>query len=528
LAEQSEPVKRRVALKVIKQGMDTKQVVARFEAERQALALMDHPAVAKVFDAGATPQGRPYFVMEHVKGVPLTEHCDRQKLTTRQRLELFMDVCAGVQHAHQKAIIHRDLKPTNVLVTIQEGKAVPKIIDFGVAKATAQKLTEKTLFTELGTLIGTPEYMSPEQAEMTGQNVDTRTDVYSLGVMLYELLAGALPFAAKELRSAGFEGIRRKIRDDEPPTPSKRVSTLGEGSTASANARKTTPSTLQRQLQGDLDWITMRALEKDRTRRYGSPSELAADIGRHLKDEPVVAGPPSAAYRARKFVRRHRAGVVAATIGVVVLLIFSVTMTLQARRIATERDRANEERAASDRVSEFLADMLGSVDPEAMGGALLKDLEERITRAQRRRGGAGGNPEQELASFKKALSGVNPTGAALYLLDEQILSRAGETVERTLSEDPRIAGRLEDTLGVTYRKLGLNEKAERHALRAVKLREQELGMDHPETLNSMDNLAIVYAVQGRYAEAEPLFVKVLETRKRVLGDDNPCTASVET
>ena len=340
LAEQTRPVRRKVALKVIKQGMDTKQVVARFEAERQALAMMDHASVAKVFDAGTTPHGRPYFVMEYVKGVPITEHCDRHRLSNRERLDLFMQVCEGVQHAHQKAIIHRDLKPSNVLVSEQDGKRLPKIIDFGVAKATAQKLTEKTMFTELGVLIGTPEYMSPEQAELTGEDVDTRTDVYSLGVILYELLVGALPFDSKDLRSGGYEGIRKKIREEEPHKPSKRLSTLGDKSTESATCRRVDLPTLQRQLRGDLDWITMRALEKDRSRRYGSPMEFAADIERYLKHEPVLASPPSAIYRTRKFVRRHRAGVAVVATGLLVLVAFAATMTVQARRIALERDRA--------------------------------------------------------------------------------------------------------------------------------------------------------------------------------------------
>ena len=329
LAEQTEPVRRKVALKIIKHGMDTKQVVARFEAERQALAMMDHPCVAKVFDAGSTEGGRPYFAMEYVQGVPITEHCDRQRLTTRERLVLFQQVCEGVQHAHQNAIIHRDLKPSNVLVSYRDGKATPKIIDFGVAKAIKHRLTEKTLYTEMGVLIGTPEYMSPEQAEMTGQNVDTRTDVYSLGVVLYELLVGALPFESKELRQAGFDEIRRKIREEEPSKPSARLSTLGgEHSTESAKRRRTDPSTLRRQLSGDLDWITMRALEKDRARRYGSPSELSDDIKRHLKHEPVLAGPPSTVYRIRKFVRRHRAGVAFSSVAVVLLLGVAMAITV--------------------------------------------------------------------------------------------------------------------------------------------------------------------------------------------------------
>ena len=331
-AEQTEPIRRRVALKVIKHGMDSAQVIARFEAERQALALMDHPAIAQIYDAGATPDGRPYFAMELVKGVPITEHCDRETLTVPERLELFIHVCEGVQHAHQKAIIHRDLKPSNVLVSVEDGRSTVKIIDFGVAKALAQRLTERTLYTELGVMIGTPEYMSPEQAEMTGQDVDTRSDVYSLGVLLYELLVGALPFEAKELRQAGFDEIRRKIREDEPPRPSARLSTLGDRSTESARRRRTDPMKLRRALAGDLDWITMRALEKDRARRYASPAELALDIGRQLRDEPVLARAPSNFYRLSKYVDRHGAAV-AATLIVLVILCAGVMTTLWQARI---------------------------------------------------------------------------------------------------------------------------------------------------------------------------------------------------
>jgi serine/threonine protein kinase len=305
-AEQERPVHRRVALKLIKWGMDTKAVIARFESERQALALMNHPNIASVFDAGATEQGRPYFAMEFVRGEPITEYCDKNRLTIQERLNLFIQVCEGVQHAHQKGIIHRDIKPSNILITIQDDKPVPKIIDFGVAKATSQKLTERTVYTELGQLIGTPEYMSPEQAEMTGIDIDTRTDVYSLGVVLYELLVGAQPFDSKTLRQANFDDMRRTIREEEPPKPSTRLTRLPEPSTTAAKNRRVELRTLARAVSGDLDWITMKALEKDRTRRYGSPFELAADIGRYWRNEPVLAGPPSASYRVQKFVRRHR------------------------------------------------------------------------------------------------------------------------------------------------------------------------------------------------------------------------------
>src|SRR5271155_1389451 len=325
LAEQKTPIHRTVALKLIKAGMDTKSVVARFESEQQALALMDHPSIAKVFDAGSTAEGRPYFVMEYVPGLPITEYCDKHRLTMKERLELFAQVCDGVQHAHQKAIIHRDLKPSNVLVVEQDNKAVPKIIDFGLAKATGQRLTDKTMFTELGVMIGTPEYMSPEQADQREQSIDTRTDVYSLGVILYQLLVGVLPFDVKALRTAGLEALLRAIREQEPPKPSTRIRTMGEASAASAEKRREEPRTFARHLRGELDWITMKALEKDRTRRYGSPAELGADIGRHLHNEPVRAHPPSPGYLAGKYIRRHQLGVAAAAAGLLLLVGFAIT-----------------------------------------------------------------------------------------------------------------------------------------------------------------------------------------------------------
>ncbi|MCH8344938.1 MAG: serine/threonine protein kinase [Planctomycetes bacterium] len=347
LADQEKPVRRRVALKIIKLGMDTKQVIARFEAERQALAMMDHPNVAKVFDAGVSETGRPYFVMEHVPGEPITNYCDRHRLTTRERLELLMQACEAVQHAHQKGIIHRDLKPANVLVTAKNGQAVLKVIDFGVAKALHQKLTERTLFTEQGQLIGTPEYMSPEQAEMGKLDIDTRSDIYSLGVLLYELLVGALPFDPTTLRKAAFGEIQRIIREVEPPKPSTRLSSLGDESTIYAEKRRADPRSLLRELRGDLDWITMKALEKDRTRRYATASELAADVERYLRLDPVLARPPSAVYRIAKFAKRNRTAfraivVVAATLilATVVSVIFAAQANIAKRNAIRERDRA--------------------------------------------------------------------------------------------------------------------------------------------------------------------------------------------
>ena len=472
IAEQSEPVRRRVALKVIKQGMDTAKVVARFEAERQALALMDHPAIARIYDAGSTPEGRPYFAMECVPGVPINEHCDRQKLTNEERLDLFLQVCEGVQHAHQKAVIHRDLKPSNVLVSVQDGRAAVKIIDFGVAKAVSQRLTERTLYTELGAMIGTPEYMSPEQAEMTGQDVDTRTDVYSLGVILYELLVGALPFEPKELREAGFDEIRRRIRQVDPPRPSARLSTLGNRSTESAERRRTEPRALRRQLTGDLDWITMKALEKDRGRRYGSPAELAADLGRQLRHEPVLAGPPRVAYRARKFVRRHRFGVAAAVAAVLGLIGFAVLMAVQAARIAHEAE-------AKRRVSEFLTEMFEVSDPsEARGNTITA---------------------------------------------RELLDKGAAKIRANLADDPRVQADLMMAMGTVYRNLGLYARAEPLLKQALETRRRLLGREHPETLRAASETARLYLLQGRAREAEALQRETLDLRKRVLGPEHSDT-----
>jgi len=342
LARQKHPVRRQVALKVVKPGMDSAQVIARFETERQALALLDHPNIAQVYDAGATKDGRPYFVMEYVGGLPITEHCDQHKLNIEERLQLFIQVCEGIRHAHQKGIIHRDIKPSNVLVYAEDDKPLPKIIDFGVAKALTAPLTERTLFTEQGQLLGTPEYMSPEQAEMTRPDIDTRSDIYSLGVLLYVLLTGVLPFDRKALQEAGFAEILRVIREQNPPRPSTRLSGFGEEVKHVADARKTTPNLLAKRVHGDLDWIVMKALEKDRARRYGTAAELAADIQRHRHNEPVQAGPPTVSYKLRKFVRRHRVGVLASSLVVAALVVGSIMATYGLVEARQERDRAVE------------------------------------------------------------------------------------------------------------------------------------------------------------------------------------------
>jgi serine/threonine protein kinase/Tfp pilus assembly protein PilF len=482
VADQQKPIHRRVALKLIKAGMDTKQVIARFESERQALALMDHPAIAKVFDAGETNDGRPYFVMEYVQGIPITAYCDQNRLTTTERLELFRQVCEGVQHAHQKAIIHRDLKPSNILVAIQDGKPVPKIIDFGVAKATAQSLTERTMYTELGVLIGTPEYMSPEQAEMSGQNIDTRTDVYSLGAILYELLTGALPFDPKELRRAGFDEIRRKIREQDPPKPSTRLSTMGEASTVSAKNRRTEPPSLIRQVKGDLDWITMKALEKDRTRRYGAPSEMAADIGRFLHHQPVIARPPGTLYRAKKFVRRHRIGVGVTASLAALLIVFSITTAVQSRRIARERDRANQEAETSKQVSDFLTGLFNVSDPsEALGNSITA---------------------------------------------REILDRGADKIAKELGGQPLVQARLMDTIGSVYVSLGLYNKAAPILEEALRIRRETLGERSLNVAESLQSVGDVYRRQGKYQEAEKFFQEALSIREDILGQNDVRVASV--
>jgi len=374
MAEQEEPVCRRVALKIIKLGMDTKSVIARFEAERQALALMEHPSIAKVFDAGATETGRPYFVMELVRGLKITEFCDEKQLSPRARLDLFIQVCQAVQHAHQKGIIHRDLKPSNILVSMNDGRMVPKIIDFGIAKAASgQKLTDKTVFTAFEQFIGTPAYMSPEQAVITNVDIDTRSDIYALGVLLYELLTGKTPFDPKELLEIGLDAMRRTIRETEPPRPSTRLSTLsGQELSTTAQRRGLEAPKLVSELRGDLDWIVMKCLEKDRARRYETANGLATDIQRHLDNEPVVACPPSKLYRFQKLVRRNKLVFVA---GAAVVVSLAIGLTLSAVfffRERAARRQANEQAAIAEAVNEFLCrDLLGQADSRSQAEAGL-------------------------------------------------------------------------------------------------------------------------------------------------------------
>jgi tetratricopeptide (TPR) repeat protein/tRNA A-37 threonylcarbamoyl transferase component Bud32 len=384
MAEQQHPVRRRVALKVIKPGLDSRQVIARFEAERQALALMEHENVAKVFDAGATESGRPYFVMELVHGVSITEYCDRNRLPAHERIALFVQVCRAVQHAHTKGVIHRDIKPTNVLVTLHEGVAVPKVIDFGVAKATGPALTEKTVFTQFATMVGTPLYMSPEQAELTGIDVDTRTDVYSLGVLLYELLTGTTPLDKERLKAAAFDEMRRILREEDPPRPSIRISTMAEQArSVTAAQRRSDPRRLGLLVRGDLDWIVMKALEKDRNRRYETASGFATDLERYLADEPVLACPPSALYRIRKFVRRHRGAVVAAALLLLTLaggvVGTSLGLVRAAERAAGERRAKERAQTNFDLATEAVEKYLGTVtDDPALEPAEFLPLRRRL------------------------------------------------------------------------------------------------------------------------------------------------------
>jgi serine/threonine protein kinase len=358
VAEQQYPVRRKVALKVIKPGMDTQQVIARFEAERQALALMDHPNIAKVLDGGETASGRPYFVMELVKGVPITEYCDQNQVPVQKRLELFFEVCQAVQHAHHKGIIHRDIKPSNVLVVSHDGTPVVKVIDFGVAKAVGQQLTDKTVYTQFSQLVGTPLYMSPEQAGQSGLDVDTRSDIYSLGVLLYELLTGLTPFDKERLHQVGYDEMRRIIREEEPPKPSTRISTLGQASTTIAMQRKSDPKQLSRLFRGELDWIVMKSLEKDRNQRYETANDLALDVQRYLHDEPVQACPPSAVYRLRKFARKYRMVLRIASLLVAILVLAAAVSTWQAVRATRERDRTEASfRMARDAVDQLFMEV---------------------------------------------------------------------------------------------------------------------------------------------------------------------------
>jgi serine/threonine protein kinase/tetratricopeptide (TPR) repeat protein len=497
MAEQRQPIQRKVALKIIKAGMDTRQVVARFEAERQALALMDHPNIAKVFDAGATDSGRPYFVMELVKGTPITTYCDERRLTLRERLELFLPVCQAIQHAHQKGIIHRDIKPANVLIAPYDGRPVPKMIDFGVAKAIGQRLTERTLYTGFGAVVGTLEYMSPEQAELNNQDIDTRSDIYTLGVLLYELLTGTTPLSHERLTQAAFTEMLRLVREEEPSKPSTRLSDSKEALPAIAAQRHTEPAKLPKLVRGELDWIVMKALEKDRNRRYETANGLAHDIESYLHDEPVLACPPSPSYRVKKFLGRNK-GPVAAVAVVLLALVGGVVGTTWGLVRAQQARRAESRRAEAERQAKYEAEARA-----AETQAVLGFVENKILAAARPEGEDGGLGRE--VTLRKAIE------AALPFVQTEFTNR------------PLIEARLRHTLSWSFSLLGDARRAIEQDEVAWRLFKTYRGPDDPDTLRCMENLSARYLDVGRTAEALKLCEETLTRRKKRLGPDHPDT-----
>jgi Tfp pilus assembly protein PilF len=502
-------------------GMDTQQVVARFESERQALALMNNPHIARVFDAGATPEGRPYFVMEYIAGIPIQEYCDTHRLITRERLELFVEVCDGVQHAHQKGIIHRDIKSSNVLVAIQNDKPIPKIIDFGVAKATARPLTDRAVFTELGQLIGTPEYMSPEQVEMSGLDIDTRTDIYSLGVLLYELLVGVLPFESAKLRSGSYEEIRRRVREIEPPKPSTRLNTGDSDTTQAAEKRRTDLPALVRQLKGELDWITMKAMAKDRTHRYASASELAADIGRHLRHEPVLAGPPGLTYRLRKFILRHRAGVVAGALIFLALIAGIAGTTVGLLRARKAERIAQEESAKATAINAFLLDTLGSANPVEGKGRDVTVLEALKSAAEKI---AQAFPDQPRVEGEvRTVIGITYLRLGRYEEAEELLRAAVKILDGTPGDPQGLVSAL-NSLGILRQERGDLKEAESLQSRALSILREKKGDLDQDVLSIQSNLALLYQDMGSYEEAAKLMRQTLESDRRLWGNEHVSVA----
>ncbi len=539
LAEQEEPVRRRVALKIIKLGMDTRAVVARFEHERQALALMDHPNIAKVLGAGATEAGRPYFIMEYVKGEPITTYCDRANLNVVARLELFTQVCRAVQHAHTKGIIHRDIKPSNVLVGEQDGRAFCRVIDFGIAKATQRPTSDKMVFTELRQFIGTPEYMSPEQAG-SDRDIDTRTDVYSLGVLLYELLTGATPFDPKRLRSAAFGELQRIIRETDPPAPSTKLGESKETVASVAAVRGTEPRRLGSMLRGELDWIVMRAIEKDRERRYDSPGNLAMDVERYLQGQEVQAAPPGVGYRMKKALRRHRVGIAVAGLIALSLIVGLGAAMWQANVAAGDRDRAQLSEAKAqaarneselrrkeiEQVAAFQQSQLEGIDPEAMGKQLRDRMIASAKTGEQRQGLGATQIAEHQEQLAKMLGDANPTDVALSALDENIFARALRAADEQFKDQPLVKARLLQTLAGTLRDLGLLDRATAPQIEALAIRRRLLGNDDPATVASIASMGSLLLAQNRFAEAEVVYREALAAAPRVLGEDDRVTLGV--
>ena len=517
LAEETEPVRRQVAVKVVRAGLNSREVLARFDAERQALAVMSHPGIAKVFVAGATVSGDPYFAMELVRGLSLTQYCDLRKLSVNERVELFIAVCQAVQHAHQKGVIHRDLKPTNVLVAEADGRPQPKIIDFGIAKALGQQLTQQTLVTRWGQAIGTPAYMSPEQAESSNLDVDTRSDIFSLGVMLYELLVGSLPIDPEAVGINVFL-VRLISGATNPPTPSARLRTLGNGDRMIATARRTDPTHLRSELRGDLDWIVMKALEPDRTRRYETANALAMDLKRHLASEPVLARPPSTVYRCAKFAQRHRPAVVAGAIVAVAIAASAVVASVGLLRARRAETRAERETVAATKVTDFLVELFRVSDPRQANGNTIT-ARELLDRGVEKVGSALADRPLQQAQVLEAM-GRAYTTLGLYDRARALLDSALRVRQRNLGPNNLLVASTLAALGDVARAKGDFPVAERDLQRALVIREAALPADHPDIAMTLSGLASVRSKQKRNAEAESLYKRALWIEERAPGPNS--------